>query len=80
MADWADQANAGGTDWTTQTGIAGGYFSCFGGSGSGAFYQIPGALLRGGGWSDGEGAGVLAVRFGDTPSFSFSVIGFRCAR
>jgi hypothetical protein len=23
-------------------------FSCFGGSGSGAFYQIPGALLRGG--------------------------------
>jgi Sulfatase-modifying factor enzyme 1 len=41
VADWADRANVGCTDWTSQTGIAGGDFSCFGGNGSGAFNQIP---------------------------------------
>src|SRR5262249_24550392 len=31
VADWADRANVGCTDWTSQTGIAGRDLSCFGG-------------------------------------------------
>jgi hypothetical protein len=56
----ADHANAGCTDWTTQAGIGGGDFSCFGGSGSGTFYQIAGALLR-------AGAGALDQRVQNAP-------------
>ena len=47
VADWADRAN-GCTNWTSQTGIAGGDESCVGGNGSLAVNQIPGALIRGG--------------------------------
>jgi formylglycine-generating enzyme required for sulfatase activity len=80
VADWADRANVGCTDWTSQTGIAGGDFSCFGGDGSGASNQIPGALIRGGGWGGGTNAGVFAVFGFDDPSISGDGIGFRCAR
>jgi formylglycine-generating enzyme required for sulfatase activity len=80
VADWADRANVGCTDWTTLTGIPGGDSSCFGGDGSGAFNQIPGALIRGGFWIDGTAAGVFAVNSFNGPSGSFSIIGFRCAR
>jgi len=40
----------------------------------------PGALLRGGGWFDGAGAGPLAVAGDPVPSDSSDAIGFRCAR
>ncbi|TMA80710.1 MAG: formylglycine-generating enzyme family protein [Deltaproteobacteria bacterium] len=80
VADWADRATVGCTDWTTQTGIAGGDFSCFGGNGSGGFNQIPGALFRGGNWFVGTSAGVFAVNAFNSPSGSGNVVGFRCAR
>jgi hypothetical protein len=40
----------------------------------------PGALLRGGFFFDGAGAGPLRVNGDIQPSFSVNVIGFRCAR
>jgi len=80
VADWADRNNVGCTDWTSQTGIAGGDLSCFGGNGSSSSARIPGALIRGGFWRDGTAAGVFAVRAHVSPSNSDFGIGFRCAR
>jgi formylglycine-generating enzyme required for sulfatase activity len=80
VADWADRNDTACTNWTAQTPIAGSDFSCFGGDGSGGFNQIPGALIRGGDFIDGTGAGVFAVSSGEDPSFADSAIGFRCAR
>ena len=80
VADWADRANGGCTDWTTQTGLPGSDFSCFGGNGSGGGNQIPGALIRGGDWDVGSFAGVFAVFSGSDPSDSLIFLGFRCAR
>jgi formylglycine-generating enzyme required for sulfatase activity len=80
VADWADRANvAGCTDWTSQTGIAGGDYSCFGGSGSTAADQIPGTLLRGGAWYNGSITGVFSVNAVLAPSESWYFLGFRCA-
>jgi formylglycine-generating enzyme required for sulfatase activity len=79
VADWVDR-NEGCTDWTSQTGIAGGDLSCFGGNGSGAFNQIPGVMNRGGFFVQGTGAGVFEVEAGNDPSTSFLRFGFRCAR
>ena len=64
------------------TGIGGGDFSCFGGDGRSPLNQIPGALIRGGFWGDGTGAGAVAVAAFVNPSFSFIAgsVGFRCAR
>jgi hypothetical protein len=84
VADWADLANVGCTDWTTQTGSAtgppGSDLSCYGGNGSSGLAQIPGALVRGGFWGSGTLAGAFAVRADFVPSFAFSDLGFRCAR
>ena len=80
VEDWADLNNTGCTDWTSQTGITGGDLSCFGGDSSSAFAHIPGALIRGGNWSFGSGAGVFAVDSFSDPSLSSNGIGFRCAR
>ena len=80
VADWADRNNTGCTDWTTAVGLAGGDFSCFGGNGSGASNQVPGALIRGGDWGVVTFAGVFAVFAGGDPSLSDAPIGFRCAR
>jgi formylglycine-generating enzyme required for sulfatase activity len=80
VEDWADHNTAGCTDWTSQTGIAGGDASCFGGDGSGASHQIPGAVIRGGSWGDGVNAGVFAVVSAGVPSLSVPSLGFRCAR
>src|SRR5262249_48223635 len=77
VADWADLSTAGCTDATTAFGFPGGDQICFGGDGSS---RVPGALLRGGQHFNAGGAGVFAVRDGLEPSFSFFVIGFRCAR
>jgi sulfatase-modifying factor enzyme 1 len=82
VADWADRPQ-NCTDWTSQTGIAGGDVSCFGGpgdSGGKPFFSIPGALFRGGSWGDGSNAGVFALNAGSFPSVSFGSLGFRCAR
>ena len=85
VADWADGA-VNCTDWTSQTGIAGGDLSCFGGpgtTGNGSetsnTLSIPGALIRGGDFEDGTHAGVFAVAVG-IPRVSNYIIGFRCAR
>jgi formylglycine-generating enzyme required for sulfatase activity len=82
VADWADRANVGCTDWTSVTGIAGGDLSCFGGNGSGQLNinQIPAALSRGGLWTDGANAGVFAVNASGHPSSDSINGGFRCAR
>ena len=82
VADWSDLAQSC-TDWTSQTGIAGGDLSCFGGpgdSGGKPFFSIPSPLIRGGGWIDGTGAGVFAVSALGPPSFAACNFGFRCAR
>src|SRR5262249_27376808 len=80
VADWADRADVGCTDWTTQTGLPGSDLSCFGGDGSGGLNQIPAALLRGGDWNDGTFSGVFAVASLHFPSDGGGDIGFRCAR
>ena len=80
VADWADLA-ANCTDWTTSAGIPGGDASCFGGPGGAGSNSLPGALIRGGDFVNGAGAGVFAVEALSDPSFSLAAgIGFRCAR
>jgi hypothetical protein len=79
VADWADRSLLC-TDWTSQTGIAGGDFSCLGGDGGAAELRIPGALLRGGAFGTNTFSGVFAVSSGDTPAGFDASIGFRCAR
>jgi hypothetical protein len=78
VADWVDLA-VGCTDWTSQTGIDGDDISCFGGDGSSALFNIPGALLRGGHWASGTDAGAFAGGSG-LPSTASALVGFRCAR
>jgi formylglycine-generating enzyme required for sulfatase activity len=80
VADWTDLANVACTDWTSQSGIAGGDSSCFGGDASTASARIPGALFRGGDMKGGSGAGVFAVDGHEQPSITSGRIGFRCAR
>jgi formylglycine-generating enzyme required for sulfatase activity len=75
VADWADLAN-GCTNWSAGFGSD---ISCFAGPG-GSGFNLPGALLRGGSFSDGTNAGVFAVSALGGPSNSFSDVGFRCAR
>jgi formylglycine-generating enzyme required for sulfatase activity len=76
VADWGDSA-ADCTDWLTGTGFSDGDLSCFGGPGGAGFLSLPGAVYRGGSWSDGKGAGPLAAQSDLSP---FSILGFRCAR
>jgi formylglycine-generating enzyme required for sulfatase activity len=80
VADWADRNTVGCTDWTTSAGIPGGDASCFGGPGGAGKAGLPGALIRGGHSSTGTFSGVFDVNSQTDPSFSFSTIGFRCAR
>jgi formylglycine-generating enzyme required for sulfatase activity len=79
VADWGDLAT-NCTDWTTSAGIPGSDESCFGGPGGAGFNSLPGALLRGGDFTDGTIAGVFAVDAAFGPAFSNPFIGFRCAR
>jgi len=82
VADWADMSNTGCTNWTAQAGIAGTDVSCFGGDGSTASANLPGALQRGGAWLQGVSAGVFAVQV-PAPvraGGQSQVNGFRCAR
>jgi len=72
VEDWGDRATVC-TAWPDSFGSD---FTCVGGPGSG----FPGALFRGGVWSDGLSAGVFAVSASGVPSFSDGSVGFRCAR
>lgn len=78
VAEWADRSSSC-TDWTT-TGISDGDFSCFGGDASTVAGHLPGAVFRGGFWTDGLGAGVFSVNSYDRPSGYHIVVGFRCVR
>jgi hypothetical protein len=80
VAEWGDRSNPACADWTSETGIAGGDLACFGGNGSTPSARIPGAWFRGGTVVGGAFAGVFAVSSAALPSFSDSVLGFRCAR
>jgi len=75
VADWSDAAD-GCTTWNSSYG---GDSSCFGGPGS-ATSNLPGALLRGGNWAHGTGAGVFAVVAFYGPTLVDDGVGFRCAR
>lgn len=79
VSDWTDLAT-GGTDWNTSAGITDGDVSDVGGNGALESAHLPGAPLRGGLWSDGTSAGVLAVRTSLFPSYASLNVGFRCAR
>lgn len=75
VGDWGDLAQ-GCTNWPAGFGSD---FSCVGdGTATGA--TLPGALFRGGGWTDGAGAGVFAVGGNGGPAVAGSDVGFRCAR
>ena len=79
VADWIDQAQAGAS-WPATFGADA---SNVGGPGvdSGVVYSaFPGALHRGGDWTNGAFAGVFAINAGIQPSGSSGLIGFRCAR
>jgi formylglycine-generating enzyme required for sulfatase activity len=78
VADWADVTSSGCTNSTNAFGFTGTDDAvCFGGDGS---TEIPSALLRGGDWFSGSGAGVFAVGTVIRPSDSAVGVGFRCAR
>jgi formylglycine-generating enzyme required for sulfatase activity len=81
VADWADQ-NPTCSDWTTQTGVAGNDYACFGGDAAGAFgfANVPAAISRGGSVNSGVGAGTLAIQNQDPPAVAAVDGGFRCGR
>jgi formylglycine-generating enzyme required for sulfatase activity len=81
VADWADRANVGARTGRARPGSRAATSVGFGGNGSGAFNEIPGALIRGGFWTGGGTyAGVFVLLADAVPSSSGGVIGFRCAR
>lgn len=72
VADWTDAHTLDcGSSWIA------GDFACFGGDGTGG---APSALIRGGYWNDGQGAGTFAVRGNAAPGQPDEGVGFRCAR
>lgn len=73
VADWGDRATAC-TNWNSTYGSD---YSCAGDDGSA---NLPGALLRGGNWTDGMNAGVFAFNRFFYPSVANFGLGFRCAR
>ena len=72
VADWVPLANGCNSSWFDGNDLA-----CVGAPGTST---IPGALVRGGGFLDGERAGVFNVRGDFEPSFYDAGTGFRCAR
>jgi len=84
VADWM-QGNSG--KWRPSTGKAGNDYGAdwmFGtnpATGQGAnSANFPAALIRGGVWNDGTGAGVFTLDAAVGPSVSAKNVGFRCAR
>jgi formylglycine-generating enzyme required for sulfatase activity len=81
VADWSDLNGSTCTDWTTSASIAGTDISCFGGAGGAGFDSLPGALHRGGRFTDSVNAGVWTVRSNASPVGGGDPrFGFRCAR
>jgi formylglycine-generating enzyme required for sulfatase activity len=76
VADW-DEVAAGCEFWPPTFG---GDRTCIGRMDGDAGNHIPGALVRGGDWSDGSGAGPFAVFSFSQPSGADQLIGFRGAR
>jgi hypothetical protein len=79
VGDWGHLA-VGCTDWTSETGLAGGDSSCSGAPLNIPVPQIPGAAVRGGYWGNGGIAGVFAFDQRFFPSDKVYSVGFRCAR
>ncbi|MBM4246883.1 MAG: hypothetical protein FJ148_24335 [Deltaproteobacteria bacterium] len=75
VADWVPRSTACGT-WSGGVSPTGDD-QCLAGA---ATTGEPGALLRGGNFFSGTGAGPLTVRGDSEPSLSIVSIGFRCAR
>src|SRR6266480_664099 len=75
VADWGDQA-VNCTNWPAGFGSD---WSCFGLGEGEANSNLPGALIRGGGFASGTTAGPFAVSAGERPSSSAPTIGFRGA-
>jgi hypothetical protein len=75
VADWVPRSTACGT-WSAGVSPTGDD-QCLAGA---ATTGEPGALLRGGGFSNGSDAGPLAVDGGNGPSRAYFNVGFRCAR
>src|SRR5262245_28858289 len=71
VADWVTLAGECNATWLA------GDLSCVGAP---AQPGAPAALVRGGSFLDGQGAGVFNVRSDFDPSFADVGIGFRCAR
>jgi formylglycine-generating enzyme required for sulfatase activity len=76
VGDLVDRAD-GCDNWSATFGSD---VSCIGGSGSSTGTNLPGALIRGGNFSDGSNAGVFAADGSVNPSNSYGNVGFRCAR
>ncbi|MGH8583114.1 MAG: SUMF1/EgtB/PvdO family nonheme iron enzyme [Gammaproteobacteria bacterium] len=77
VADWIPRSTACGTWSTTVSPMATADSQCLAGA---AITGEPGALVRGGVFSDGTLAGPLSVRGLDQPSHASVLFGFRCAR
>ncbi|MGH7477758.1 MAG: hypothetical protein ACRELD_15945, partial [Longimicrobiales bacterium] len=75
VADWDEQA-AGCQIWSSTFGDD---ITCIGRMDGDGDNHFPGALIRGGGWNFGSGAGPFAVGGNFQPSFSDSLFGFRGA-
>ncbi len=71
VADWVPLSTA------CVTALFADDFNCLAGAST---TSGPGALRRGGGFSDGTSAGVFAVSGSSQPSDSINVVGFRCGR
>jgi formylglycine-generating enzyme required for sulfatase activity len=72
VADWDEEAS-NCTNWPTGFGSD---LTCLGEGTS----RFPGAVIRGGDFDDGTGAGPFAVFARERPSTSFDNLGFRGAR
>jgi len=71
VGDWSDPAS-GCSTWIRDD------LACFGESGGS---QLPGAIMRGGLWDEGAGAGVFAAWSNDRGPLDVGPgIGFRCGR
>jgi sulfatase-modifying factor enzyme 1 len=73
VGDWGEVAS-GCTNWAEPFG---GDYTCVGGAGEN---HLPGAVLRGGRWSERSYAGIFAMDAFNSPSAQYSDFGFRCAR
>jgi formylglycine-generating enzyme required for sulfatase activity len=79
VADWDEDA-AACEPWPSEFADFGEDRSCVGRGDGDATTRLPGALLRGGSYDGGDGAGPFAVAAGNPPSVRGGDFGFRGAR